>query len=129
MAPAATTSPPPKPEFIVPAVALDAWNALGQLLVNTPGVTYRGRAQMMGLYEVDYRGQRILVLTRAVVLDSDTGASSTIVQVKTATGQPDSSSVAFDLLTQLQARLPDELQSLAQRPPPKPSVIHHRKKR
>ncbi|MBS0465202.1 MAG: hypothetical protein JSS03_09450 [Proteobacteria bacterium] len=123
---ATTPTPPPPPapavaaaaapEFAIAAVMLDAWNALGQLLVNTPGVTYRSRSQMMGLYDVEYRGQRILLLTRAHVLDAGTHDPSTLVQATGADGKPDASPAALDLLRQLQARMPAELQHLSTLP-------------
>lgn len=135
----ATTPPPPPapaivaapvaPEFAVAAVMLDAWNALGQLLVNTPGLTYRSRSQMMGLYDVEYRGQRILLLTRAHVLEAGARTPSTLVQATGADGKPDTSPAAFDLLRQLQERMPDELQHLATLPPANPTKPPRRKGR
>lgn len=113
--------PAPATAFTVQAVQLDTWNALGQLLVNTAGVTYRARAQMMGLYDVDYRGERILVIARAFVLDAHTPDSTTEVRVATVDGKPDASPAATDLLAQLQARLPAELQRIASLPAPKPA--------
>lgn len=38
--------------FTIEAGELDTWNAVGQIAVRTPGVTYEGRAQMLGLYAV-----------------------------------------------------------------------------
>ena len=39
-------------EFTIAATKLDAWNAVGQIVVNTNGATYEGRSQMLDLYPV-----------------------------------------------------------------------------
>ncbi|MBS0194433.1 MAG: hypothetical protein JSR34_09315 [Proteobacteria bacterium] len=123
---ATTPSPSPVPAVIAPAVPasdftiaavqLDAWNALGQILVNTPGVAYRSRAQMLGLYEVDYRGERLLLITHGIVLDADHVQPTTTVRIAAADGSPAASPAAIDLLQQVQARLPGELQHIASLP-------------
>jgi len=76
--------------------------------VRTNGVTYEGRAQMLGLYDVRYRGERFLVLTRALALTSDR-QMTTKVSVALRDGKPDGSDAAIELLGLLQARLPEEL--------------------
>ncbi|MBS0213988.1 MAG: hypothetical protein JSR26_12570 [Proteobacteria bacterium] len=119
----------PASEFTVAAVQLDAWNALGQILVNTQGVTYNARAQMMGLYDVDYRGERILLIAHGLVLDATILTPTTQIRATTADGKPATSAAAFDLLAQLQARLPDELHALASLPAPTPPTKARRKRR
>ena len=55
---AAIEMPPPtetRGKFNIEADKLDTWNAVGQIVVRTPGVTYEGRSQMMDLYSVRYR--------------------------------------------------------------------------
>lgn len=106
---------PPQPfsDFTIGAGMLDTWNAVGQVLVRTDGITYRGRAQMLGLYDVEFRGERFLVLTRALLVDSHGHGMSTRVSVALQDGKPDGSAAALALLYSLQARLPDELQEIA----------------
>ena len=63
-------TPPPLAEatpvqLTVQAGMNETWNAVGQLLVDMPGVTWEGRSQMMGLNAVRYRGESLLLLTRA----------------------------------------------------------------
>ena len=98
----------PVSDFTITAGMLDTWNAVGQVLVRTDGVTYEGRAQMLGLYDVRYRGERFLVLTRALALTSDR-QMTTRVAVALQDGKPDGSDAAIELLGLLQARLPEEL--------------------
>lgn len=100
---------PPVSDFTIVAGMLDTWNAVGQILVRTDGVTYEGRAQMLGLYDVRYRGERFLVLTRALELTSQRQVTTTRVSVVLQDGKLDSSAPAIALLGLLQARLPEEL--------------------
>jgi hypothetical protein len=101
--------PPPATDFRIAADALDTWNAAGQILVRTDGVVYEGRAQMLGLYDVAYRGDRFLVLMRPVYATDKGQGASTKVSVALANGKPDTSVAAIALLAVLQARLPDEI--------------------
>jgi hypothetical protein len=98
----------PVSDFTITAGMLDTWNAVGQILVRTDGATYEGRAQMLGLYDVRYRGERFLVLTRALALTSDR-QMTTKVSVALRDGKPDGSDAAIELLGLLRARLPEEL--------------------
>jgi len=100
---------PPPSDFTIAAGMLDTWNAVGQVLVRVDGVTYEGRAQMLGLYDVRYRGERFLVLTRALALTVDSQVMTTKVSVASQDGKPDGSDAAIELLGLLQARLPEEL--------------------
>ncbi len=101
--------PPPASDFTIDAGMLDTWNAVGQILVRTDGATYEGRAQMLGLYDVRYRGERFLVLTRALGLTSEHQVMTTKVSVASQDGTPDASAPAIEFLGLLQARLPEEL--------------------
>ena len=99
--------------FVTSNSMLDTWNAVGQLLVRTDGVTYEGRSQMLGIYSVRYRGERFLILTRARVLS---GAGQTMQTSVTATlldGKASGSAAAIELLIALQQRLPAELAHIA----------------
>ncbi len=115
--PVVVEAPLPPSDFAIGAGMLDTWNAVGQILVRTDGVTYKGRAQMLGLYDVEFRGERFLVLTRALLLDSQGQGMSTKVSVAMQDGKPDASEPAIALLASLQARLPEELRVIAERKP------------
>ena len=106
-------APAPVPDFMIEAGMLDTWNAVGQILVRTDGVTYEGRAQMLGLYDVDFRGDRFLIITRALVLTAPGQAVTTQVRAVRKDGKPDDSDAAIALLSLLQAKLPDELRLIA----------------
>lgn len=106
-------APAPRSNFTIAGRELDTWNAVGQILVNLDGVTYQGRAQKLGLYDMDYRGERFLILTRALVLSSEIQATTTEVRTVLQNGKPDSSAPAIGLLGLLQAWLPAELLRIA----------------
>ena len=100
---------PPHAHFNIAASELDTWNAVGQLLVRMDGVTYEGRAQKLGLYAVEYRGEKFLIFTRALLLSSEIKNLTTEVRTALQNGKPNSSAPAIELLGLLQARLPAEL--------------------
>ena len=100
-------------EFTIAAGMLDTWNAVGQILVRLEGVAYEGRAQMLGIYVVRYRGERVLVVTRALVLSGTERRSLTRVSTVGPDGRRDDGAVAAALLGQLQQRLPEELARIA----------------
>ena len=100
-------------EFVVPAGMLDTWNAVGQIVVRLDGVTYEGRAQMLGLYAVQYRGERFLILTKARVLQSPTDNELTYVRALLQGGGPNHGTPAVELMSQLEQRLPMELARIA----------------
>lgn len=101
--------PAPPANFTIAAGELDTWNAIGQLLVRMDGVTYEGRAQKLGLYAVEYRGEKFLLLTRALWLSNEIKVTTTEVRAALQDGKPNSSGPAIELLGLLQARLPAEL--------------------
>lgn len=105
--------PPPPANFTIHASELDTWNAIGQLLVRMDGVTYEGRAQKLGLYAVEYRGEKFLILTKALWLSSEVKTLTTDVRTALPTGKPNSSAPAIELLALLEARLPAELLRIA----------------
>jgi hypothetical protein len=106
-------TPLPPSNFTIAAAELDTWNAVGQLLVRMDGVTYEGRAQKLGLYAVEYRGEKFLILTKALWLSSEVKSLTTDVRVALQDGKPNSSGPARELLGLLQARLPAELSRIA----------------
>jgi len=106
-------APAPPANFKIAAGELDTWNAIGQLLVRMDGVTYEGRAQKLGLYAVQYRGEKFLILTRALWLSSEIKITTTEVRTALQDGKPNSSVPAIELLGLLQARLPSELLRIA----------------
>lgn len=96
--------------FIIEAGMNDTWNAVGQILVRTPGVTYDGRAQMMGLNAVHYRGESLLLLTRALPVSDTIKVPTTEVTVATPNGKLMRSDGAADLMAAIERELPAELE-------------------
>jgi hypothetical protein len=99
-------------EFTLEADKLDTWNAVGQILVNTPGVEYGGRSQMLDLYTVRYRGEAFLILTKALLLSDTIRKTTTRVTATTQDGKPIDSDATADLLARLQQKLPSEIVSV-----------------
>jgi hypothetical protein len=95
--------------FTLEADKLDTWNAVGQIVVNTPGVEYLGRSQMLDLYTVRYRGESFLILTKALLLADTLGRPTTQVTAATEQGGPIDSDASADLLALLQRELPAEI--------------------
>lgn len=100
-------------EFAIPAGMLDTWNAVGQVLVRLDGVTYEGRAQMLGLYAVQYQGERFLILTKARVLESPDDDELTFVSARLQSGGPNRGTPAVELMGRLEQQLPMELARIA----------------
>ena len=98
--------------FTVKASRNDAWNAIGQILVRTPGVRYDGRAQMLGLNAIRYRGEALMLLARALPLSDTVTTLTTEVSVTTAQGKPMHSDSAAELLALLARQLPAEIESV-----------------
>lgn len=113
------SAPPSAPtatrgEFTLEADKLDTWNAVGQILVNTPGVEYEGRSQMLDLYTVRYRGESFLILTRALHLSGDITRTTTRVTATTREGRPVDSDAVAELLGLLQRQLPEKIEWVRQ---------------
>lgn len=96
-------------EFIVAANVLDTWNTVGQVLVRLDDVTYEGRAQMLGIYAVRYRGERFLIHTQALVMHDPSDGLRTRVEALAAGGGHLRSEAAMALLGVLQQRVPLEV--------------------
>src|SRR6478735_4293987 len=110
--------PPPtetRGKFNIEADKLDTWNAVGQIVVRTPGVTYEGRSQMMDLYSVRYRDVEFMILTRALLLSDTIKKTTTLVTATTPEGKPIDSDAVVDLLAMLQRDLPAEIVSVQKR--------------
>jgi hypothetical protein len=117
-APSAVATPAPetiRPRFTVEASSNDTWNAVGQLLVRTPGVAYDGRAQKLGLYAIRYRGEPLMVLTRALPLSDAVTRTTTEVTVTTRSEPPADYANAAALFVLLERALPAELESVKAR--------------
>ena len=97
-------------QLTVQAGMNETWNAVGQLLVDMPGVTWEGRSQMMGLNAVRYRGESLLVLTRAVPASATIRTLTTEVTVATQSGKRLNSVAAADLMLRLARGLPAEIE-------------------
>lgn len=102
-------------EFTLEADKLDTWNAVGQIMVNTPGLEYKGRSQMLDLYDITYRGTELLVLTKALLLSDTIKRTTTRVTATTRDGKPIDSDAAADLLAQLQQKLPEAIVDVQKR--------------
>jgi hypothetical protein len=105
----------PRPDFTVEASSNDTWNAVGQILVRTPGVEYDGRAQMLGLYAIRYRGEPLMVLTRALPLSDAITRITTQVTVTPRKDPPTGYDNAAALFALLESALPAELDSVRAR--------------
>ena len=68
---------------------------------------------MLGIYVVRYRGERFLVLTRALVMTEDAKGMITKVGAVLPDGKPNDSDAAIELLRLLRQRLPAELAFIA----------------
>jgi len=102
-------------EFTIEADKLDTWNAVGQIAVRTPGVEYQGRAQMLDLYVLRYRGEEFVVLTKALLASATMTRLTTRVTATTPAGKPIDSDAVADLLALLQRELPAEIESVRAR--------------
>lgn len=97
-------------EFTIAATKLDAWNAVGQIVVRTPGVAYEGRSQMLDLYTVRYHDQPFLLVTRALLLSDAIRDTTTLVTARTLAGKPIDSDASAELLALLQRELPAQIE-------------------
>ncbi len=115
--PVATVLPPTttRGEFMIEAEKLDTWNAVGQIAVRTPGVEYQGRAQMLDLYILRYRGVEFLVLTKALPLSETIKRLTTKVTATTPAGKPINNDAVAELLARFQRELPAEIESVRAR--------------
>lgn len=101
--------------FTIEAEELDTWNAVGQIVVRTPGVEYEGRSQMLDLYTVRYRGVPFLIITRAMLLSDEIKRTTTQVTAATREGKPIDHDVVVELLALLQRELPAEIADVRRR--------------
>jgi hypothetical protein len=102
-------------EFTIEAEKLDTWNAVGQIAVRTPGVEYEGRAQMLDLYALRYRGVQFLVLTKALPASETITRLTTRVTATTHAGKPIDDDAVAELLALFQRELPAEIESVRAR--------------
>ncbi|MEP6632756.1 MAG: hypothetical protein ABJA62_00960 [Luteimonas sp.] len=98
--------------FTVEADKNDTWNAVGQILVRTTGVTYDGRAQMLGLYSIRYRGEPWMILTRSLLLSDSIKKTTTEVTATTPNGSPVDDDAVAELLASIERELPAEIESV-----------------
>lgn len=113
-----TPRPPPTTtpgEFMIEADKLDTWNAVGQIAVRTTGVEYQGRAQMLDLYSLRYRGVDFLVLTKALPATAEHPRLTTRVTATTPAGKPIDEVAVTELLVLLQEELPAEIETVRAR--------------
>lgn len=113
---AAAVSPP---GFTLAIDSLDAWNAVGQLVVRSHDIRLEGRAQMLDLHAVRFRGQGLLVLTRAVPLSDAVATPTTRVSVVAQDGAASDATAARVLLEALRDALSAEVARVHARPAPR----------
>lgn len=117
-------------EFTIEADKLDTWNAVGQIAVRTPGVEYLGRAQMLDLYVLRYRGEEFVVLTKALLASATITRLTTRVTATTPAGEPIDSDAVAELLALFQRELPAEIESVrARQAEEKKAKARNRKKK
>lgn len=114
-APAAPAAAPTPLHFSVAAEPNDAWNAVGQILVRTPGVDYDGRSQMMGLYAIRYRGQPLMLIKHGVPISGTVTVPTTDVGVAARDGKAATDAGAAELLALLARELPAEIERVRAR--------------
>ncbi|WP_152600043.1 hypothetical protein [Noviluteimonas dokdonensis] len=116
-APVEVPAPPTttRGEFLIEADKNETWNAVGQLVVNTPGVEYEGRSQMLDMYTVRYRGVEFLVLTKAMLLSETIRKTTTRVTATTPDGAPIDTNASADLLVMLEQKLPQAIKDVQAR--------------
>ena len=127
-APKPKPSPPPPPvevpalpptvtrgEFFIEADKNETWNAVGQIVVNTPGAEYEGRAQMLDMYTIRYRGVEFLVLTKSVLLSDTIKRTTTRVTATTPEGKPIDTIASAELLDLLEQKLPAAIEDVQAR--------------
>lgn len=95
-------------EFVVSYTVNDTWNAVGQILVATPGVAYETRAQMLAIYAVRYRGEAFLIRVRGLPVDPAMPALRTRVEALTSAGAPLRTLATSELLAIFGRRVPVE---------------------
>lgn len=108
-APPTPASVPDGGEFTVAESMNDTWNTVGQVLVALDGVTYESRAQMLGIYAVRFRDERMLIRTQAVVMRDAGDRMLTRVMALKLDGKPNTSPAAIELLDLLSRRVPLEV--------------------
>lgn len=97
-------------EFTIAANKLDTWNAVGQIVVRTPGATYEGRAQMLDLYSVRYHDLPLLLITRSLLLSDTVRQTTTLVTARTRDGKPIDNDASAELLALLERELPAQIE-------------------
>ena len=102
-------------EFLIEANKNDTWNAVGQIIVNTPGAEYEGRSQMLDVYTIRYRGVEFLVLTKAMLLSETIKRTTTRVTATTANGKPIDTNASADMLALLREKLPEAIKDVQRR--------------
>ena len=108
--PAPVTEPMPVPPavaagFVVAEAMLDTWNTIGQIVVSLEHAHYEARSQMLGLYQLRWRGEPMLVVADAVPLGPESRGISTRVRTLAADGAPLDSDGARELMSILATRV------------------------
>jgi hypothetical protein len=114
-APLAAPAPAPEPvipadgnEFVVAESANTTWNTIGQVLLGIDDVRYEGRAQILYVYDVRYRGEAFLIRARGLPAEAASPGLRTRVDAITSSGAPLRSVATSELLGILSTRVPVE---------------------
>lgn len=102
-------------EFLIEADKNETWNAVGQIIVNTPGAEYEGRAQMLDMYTIRYRGVEFLVLTKSMLISDTIKRTTTRVTATTPEGKPIDTIASAELLDLLERKLPAAIEDVQAR--------------
>ena len=84
--------------FSVPGDRATVFARVGEVLAATPGLTIASRAQLLGVFDVDYEGQKFLIRISE-------GSSGSNVSAVDPRGQPADNAAASKVIAALQAAL------------------------
>lgn len=84
--------------FVAPGARADVFAKVGEALAKVEGVTVASRAQLLGAYDIDYRGEKFLIRV------SD-GTSGTLVSAVDPRGVAADTDAAASVIAQLKAAL------------------------
>lgn len=114
-APPPPPAPPPAPaaptvaaQFIVAESMNDTWNTIGQVLATLDGARVGARAQMMGLTQLHWQGEPMLLVASALPITPESQGLRTRVRALTPEGAPLASDGAQALVRILAVRVAAE---------------------
>lgn len=100
--------PPEAAHFTVAESMNDTWNTIGQVLSTLDGARVGARAQMMGLTQLHWRGESMLLVAQALPVTPESPGLRTRVRALTPEGAPLASEGAQALVRILSERVAAE---------------------